>query len=263
MNTEFIEKNPLIKKIFIAVGVLLALFLLVVTMGKLKEYRFIGSGLDAKSTISVTGEGKIDRAPDTAKFSFTVRSEARELKAAQDTVSSKIDAVSKSLKDLGIEERYIKTTTYNSYPQYNYPPSRCSGEICTTSQPVLRGYEVAHTVTVSVKDLEKADDVLTALGNSGVSDISGPNFGFEDDVAIAREARALAIADAQTEAKSLARALNVKIVRIVAFDETRAYPTPMYATRDAAASTQKTETATLPIGDQNVYSSVTIVYEIQ
>jgi uncharacterized protein len=257
----FIENNQKLVKLVL---VLLGLFLFAAFLGKLKEVRFIGSGVSASNTITVQGEGKIDRAPDTAKVSFTVRNEAKNLKTAQDTVSTKVDAISKALKDLGIEEKYIKTDSYNSYPQYNYPS--CVGGICPTGGPTIRGYEVAHTVTVSVKDLDKVNDVLGVLGQNGVSDITGPNFGFEDDKAVAREARDLAIADAKNQAKALAKSLGVHLVRIVSFSENGSgMPVPVYAQREAlnSADAKGGATPNLPVGDQSVRSAVTVVYEIR
>lgn len=259
----FIEKNEGLVKL---VAMFVALFLVAATIGKLKEYRFIGSGVGASNTITVVGEGKIDRAPDTAKISFSVRSESKVLKDAQSSVSEKVDAVTKALKELGVEEKYIKTESYNSYPQYDYASSvSCYGGGCPpVGTPKIRGYEVAHSITVSVKDLEKVNDVLGVLGTQGVSDMSGPQFGFEDDSAIAREARALAITDAKEEAKSLAKSLGVRLVRIVSFSENGGgYPMYARAEMSVGASDAKAVAPALPIGDQNVQSQVTIVYEIK
>ncbi len=255
----FIEKN---QGLFKLVVVFLGLFLLAAFFGKLKEYRFIGSGLNASNTITVRGEGTIDRAPDTAKVTFSIRSEAKDLKSAQDAVSAKMDAVTEALQALGIEERHIKTESYNSYPQYEYE-TPCYGGNCVPRTPTIRGYEVAHTVTVSIKALEKVNEVLGALGSAGVSDMNGPNFGFEDDDAIAREARALAIDDAKAEAKMLARSLGVKLVRLVSFSEGGSY-SALYARTEADAAGQKgTPAPSLPVGDQTVQSNVTLIYEIR
>lgn len=263
MIHELIQKEFGIIKLVLA---LLALFLLVATFGNLKEQRFIGSGLPASNTITVTGEGKIDRAPDTAKVTFSIRNESKDLKTAQDAVTTKMKEVTNALKVLGIEERHIKTESYNSYPQYNYEQTVCYGVGCPRpGTPVIRGYEVAHTVTVSIKVLEKVNDVLAVLGTAGVTDMSGPQFGFEDDNAIAREARDLAIADAKAEAKELAKALGVKLVRIVSFSEGGSYPMPLYARMEASGAAQdmKVDAPTLPVGDQTIQSNVTIVYEIK
>ncbi len=259
----FIEKN---QKLVIGVAILLGLFLLASTVKVLRESRFIGSGLNATNTISVSGKGEVEKSPDTAKISFSVRTEKKVLKQGQDEVSSKIDTIKKDLIALGIEEKYIKTDSYTSYPQYDYPQNPCYNGICRTTSPTLRGYEVSHTITVSIKDLEKVDGVLGVLGTAGVTDMSGPNFGFEDDKMIAREARDLAITDAKAEADKLAKSLGVKIVRIVSFSESgNGYPMPMYS-RDAVmleSGKAQVSNPVVPVGVQKIESNVTIVYEIR
>jgi uncharacterized protein YggE len=254
---EFIEKNT---KLLGFVGVLLGLFLLASTAVKLKEYKYVGSGLNATNTITVSGSGKVDRSPDTAKISFSVTNESKEVKTAQDVVSKKVDTITKDLKALGIEEKYIKTDSYNSYPQYDYG-TKCYN--CPIQNPTIRGYEVSHSITVNVKDLDKVADVLGVLGKDGASNVSGPNFGFEDDKAIAREARAMAIEDAKGEAEKLAKSLGVRLVRIVSFSENgRGYPV-MYAKAEMSMDSAGSAAPSLPIGETTVDSSVTLVYEIQ
>lgn len=258
----FIEKN---QKLVIIISVLLGLFLLASTIKVMRESRFVGSGLNATNTISVTGKGEVEKSPDTAKISFSVRTEKKVLKDAQNEVSTKIDGVTKDLIAAGVEDKYIKTDSYTSYPQYNYAQTPCYSGNCPVSAPTLRGYEVAHSITLSIKDLEKVDTVLGVLGKAGVTDMSGPNFGFEDDKLVAREARDAAIADAKAEADKLAASLGVKLVRIVSFNENGGgYPVPMYA-RDMMATGAKMEAAApvVPVGAQKVESNVTIVYEIR
>ncbi len=264
----FIEKyHTIIIRIIVGVGVLLALFLLAATLVKMKEYRFVGSGVTATNTITVSGTGKVNRAPDTAKVSFTIMDEQKDVAVAQANVSKKMDQVTKALKALGIDDKYIKTESYDSYPQYDYTNTiRCITTPCPNNNtPVLRGYQVSHNVLINIKQLDIVPQVLGALGDAGVTNISGPNFGFEDDKAIAREARDLAIADARAEAEKLAKSLGVSIVRIVSFSENGGgYPNPIYM-RDAVAGAapEKATAPTLPVGEQNITANVTVVYEIQ
>ncbi len=256
---NFIEKY---NKLIIFVGFFLGSFLLVSTFIKLREYKFVGSGINPTNTISVSGTGKIERAPDTAKISFSIKNENKDMATAQSNVSQKIDSIKKELINSGIEEKYIKTDSYNSHPQYDYVQNICMNGYCQPNTPKLRGYEVSHMLTVSIKDLSKIENILEILGRVGVTDMNGPSFGFEDDKAIFREARDLAIADAKIEAEKLSKSLDVNLIRIVSFSEnTGGYPTPMYT------NMMKTEDSgsqvSLPIGDQNIKASVTLVYEIR
>ena len=259
MNT-FIEQNKgLIKFIALFVGI----FLVAATIAKFKEYRYIGT--NATNTITVSGTGKIERSPDTAKISFSVQDEQKQVKTAQENVSKKIDIITTNLKAAGIEEKYIKTDSYNSYPEYEYNNVQCFRAPCPQTS-TLRGYRVIHAVTVSVKDLDNVENVLGVLGKDGVTDLSGPTFGFEDDTAVDREARDIAIADAKSQAKALAKSLGVRLVRIVSFSEGgNGYPVPMYARSEMALDSKAGAAAnpSLPVGDQSIQSNVTIVYEIQ
>lgn len=259
----FIEKN---QKLIIGIVILLGLFLLASTVKVLRESRFVGSGLNATNTITVTGKGSVEKSPDTAKVSFSVRSEKKSLKDAQNEVSGKIEAVKTALIAAGVEDKYIKTDSYTSYPQYDYPQTPCYNGICKTTSPTLRGYEVSHSVTVSIKNLDAVESVLGILATNAVTDMNGPNFGFEDDKMVAREARDSAIADAKTEAEKLAQALGVKLVRIVSFSENGGgYPVPMYARDAVMMQSAKAEVSNpvIPVGAQKVESNVTVVYEIR
>ncbi len=256
----FIEEN---KGLIKFIALFIAVFLVVASLAKLKEYRYIGTGVN--NTITVQGNGKVDRTPDTAKISFTVEDEQKDLKTAQDNVSAKVDAVTKTLKDQGIEEKYIKTDSYNSFPEYDYVNTiRCITTPCPTNNtPVLRGYRVSHAVTMNVKNLDSVSSVLGVLGTAGVTNISGPNFGFEDDQAIGREARDAAIRDAKEQAKLLAKSLGVRLVRIVSYNENGSSPvTPLYMAKDSMVA-GTASAPSLPVGEQNIESHVTITYEIQ
>src|SRR3989344_541873 len=161
----------------------LALFLLVGTFKVFKEYRYVGSGVTATNTITVSGDGEVFAVPDTATFSVTVQEEAKEVKEAQD-----------------IDEKDIQTTDYSVYPQYDYIQKACAGGYCPGGEQVLRGFQVSQTLTVKVRDTKKAGDLLSGVGSRGVSSVSGLSFTIDDQDALEAEARAKAITKARTKA---------------------------------------------------------------
>lgn len=254
---KYDDKSVLLKA-GIAALILLAVFLFVGILNGIKNHKYIGSGMQSTNTIAVNGQGSIERAPDTARVTFSVRQESKTLVEAQDMVTKKIDAMKEALETLGIRSADISTENYNSYPQYTYTNGRA---------PVLRGYEVSHTVVVKIKNLELVEGVIGALASNGVTDLQGPSFGFDDDKAVLREARELAIADAKAQAEKLAQDLGVKLVRIVSFDEQGGVGIPMVR---QMASMAKNEMAadgasapSLIVGDREITSNVTIIYEIR
>src|SRR3989344_4600242 len=103
----------------------LAVFLLVLTISSLSEWRYIGTGVPATNTITVSGTGEVFAVPDTATFSVTVQEEAKEVQNAQEVATKKINDIIAYLKNEGIEEKDIKTTDYSVYPQYDYLQTIC------------------------------------------------------------------------------------------------------------------------------------------
>ena len=93
----------------------------------LKEYRYVGSGVTATNTITVSGDGEVFAVPDTASFSVTVQEEAKEVRDAQDVATKKSNDIIAYLKSQDINEKDIQTTDYSVYPQYDYIQKACTG----------------------------------------------------------------------------------------------------------------------------------------
>lgn len=237
-----------------------------------KEFRFVGSGTTATNTITVTGEGEVFAVPDLATFSVTVTEEAKEVRDAQKVATEKINDIIDYLKKEGVEEKDIKTTSYNVYPKYEWVETQveCVRYPCPPSgNQEMVGFEVSQTIDVKVRDTEKAGDLLSGVGNRGVNSVSGLTFTIDDEEALTAEARGKAIEDARTKAAELAKQLNVRLVRIVGFNEDGGYP--IYYKRDMAVMTMEAggfggdvaPAPSLPTGENKITSNVSITYEIR
>lgn len=248
-----------------------ALFLLVGTFIALKSYRYIGSGVTATNTITVEGEGEVFAVPDTATFSVTVQEEAKEVRDAQETATKKGNDIIAYLKEQGVEEKDIQTTDYSVYPQYDYVNTVCnSNGYCPPGRQVLRGFQVSQTLTVKVRDTEKAGDLLSGVGSRGASSVSGLSFTIDDEDGLKAEARDKAIEKAKEKADTLANSLGVEIVRVVGFSENSNYP--VYYAKNMAmdsASGRGMEVPAaapapdLPVGQNKITSNVSVTYEIR
>ncbi|MDO8576429.1 MAG: SIMPL domain-containing protein [bacterium] len=247
---------------------MLGLFLLVLTISSLKQYHYIGSGVAASNTITVSGDGEVFAVPDTATFSVTVQEEAKEVKAAQEVATKKGNDIKSYLKSQGIDEKDIQTTDYSLYPQYDYTNSVCSGGYCPPGKQVLRGFQVSETLTVKVRDTKKAGDILAGVGSKGASSVSGLSFTIDDQDKLDAEARDKAIAKAKEKAEALADALGVSIVRVVGFSEGGGGG-PIYYAKTMALGMGGASDAALPpspeiaLGQNKITSNVTVTYEIR
>lgn len=265
--------HTLNKSIRIAVGALTVLLILLSAFIVIKaagDFNVIDE--NAYNTISVEGNHEIFAAPDIATISFSARGENKELTDAQAEVEKTINAAITAIKNLGVEEKDIKTSYYNSFPVYKYN-DKCTDYGCQSGERVLTGYEVSQTITVTIRDLDKVSGVLAAAGTAGASDMNGPSFDIENRDELMQEAREVAIKEAKEKAKVLAADLGVNLGKIVSFyDGGNGYPMP-YAMKggDMDASYAREEMAqsapafdpTIPEGENRIYSSVSIVYKIR
>lgn len=243
---------------------MLGLFLLAQFINTVKENRYVGGG---DHTISVTADGEVYAVPDIAEITFTAKGDGADIKAAQTKESTQVNAAIKYLKDASIAEKDIKTTNYYTQPKYeNRSYSPCYAVSCPDHTPKIIGYEVYQSVTVKVRDTDKAGDILAGLGGVGVTDLSGPNFSIDDEDALRAEARAMAIKEAREKARVLAKDLGVRIVSISSFTESG--DNPIYYSKaggyDARLESSNQAVAPeIPTGENKIKITVTISYEIR
>lgn len=263
------------RKVVFVVLLLLGVLLAVQAVAAVKGWRYIGAGLNATNTITVSGHGEAVAVPDIATFSFSVVSDKSTVAAAQTEATAKVNAITSYLTSAGIDKKDIQTSDYGVSPQYEYSQSICpaaaTGGVaiyCPPGKQVLKGYEVRQTTTIKVRDTAKAGEILTAVGEKGATEVSGLNFTFDKPDTVQDEARNKAITNAKTKAEVLAKSLGVDLVRVVSYSENGSgYPTPMYYAKDLAAgngvSSQAAVAPTISTGENKVNSDVNVTYEIR
>ncbi len=260
---ESIELKKVLKSVAILVFIL-SLFLVVKILGEIKANRYIGSDIAPQNIISVNGRGEIFKAPDMAEFYFSVEAEALTSGEAQTKVTEKINPILAALKENGIEEKDIKTSSYNLSPRYEYP--RSVMPFYNEGNRTLVGYDVNQTVTVKVRKIDDAGKILGLVGELGATNLGSISLTVDNDKGIQREARKMAIDDAETKAKELAKDLGVKLVRIVSFSESGPIM-PMYARTDMmkfeSSGVASAPTPEIPVGENQFVSDVYITYEIK
>ena len=249
----------------VALG-MLALFLLILAASSLKQFHYIGSGVTATNTISVEGSGDVFAVPDTATFSYSVMTTAKDVTTAQTEVNTKGNAIIAYLKGAKVDEKDIQTTDYSVNPHYEYGQSACTSGYCPPGKQTLTGYDVNQTVTVKVKDTTKAGELLSGIGSKGATNLSGLSFTINDQTALEAEARTKAIDDARAKAEELAKELGVSLVRVVGFSENGARPYYYAKTMAMDAGGMGSAPAIAPeiaTGQNKITSSVSVTYEIR
>lgn len=258
--------NGVIRAAFIGVLAILSLFLLAQTISLATN--FSRSGIPATDTVTVQGSGQATLPPDVARISFTVENTAAAVSGAQAATTKQANVAIDFVKGQGIQEKDVKTLSYNISPQYSYPNPCPRGGSCPdyfVNTPKITGYQVSQTIQVTVRDLSAVGELLGGLGTLEVQNINGPAFALDDATAGYDAARADAINKAKAQAKLLARQLGVSLGKIVNFSESSGgspYP-PTFSRMGVAEDAKANAVPEIPSGENTYTASVSITYEIR
>jgi uncharacterized protein YggE len=208
------------------------------------------------NTVSFTGEGKVLAKPDVGIVDLSIVTEGTTSKQAQDANSKKSKALTDFLAKQGVDEKDIKTSGYNIYPQYKYAPYG--------GTPSITGYQVNQSVQVKVRDLTKVDAVLDGVVSAGVNQVNGLQLTIDNPEKLKDEAREKAIKDAKEKADSLKSQLGIGIGRIVNFSEnTSGYPGPIFYDKAMNSEGRGGGGPSIPVGENEITVSVSITYQIK
>jgi uncharacterized protein YggE len=222
------------------------------------------------NTIVVSGKGEVVVKPDIATISFTITEENLDVGVAQDSVNKTSAKIVDYLKTQTVDEKDIKTTSYDISPRYEYTNN--AGQVldctiypnCYSGKRIVAGYDVSQSLEVKIRDLTKAGKIVSGLGEFGVKDMSGLTFSVDKQDEVMKQARDAAIADARADAERIAKALDVRLGKVTTFSENSNYPYPvMYAKASVAENGGTVSDAVLPTGENTITSNVSVTYEIR
>ena len=131
------------------------------------QTQFTTSSVSTDNTITVSASGKVTAVPDMAMITFSITTEGKDVKTAQDKNSQDANKVVEKLKELGVEEKSIKTSNYNIYTQYDYDAQAGNR---------ISGYTVDTTMTVSDIKIEDAGNVISQCVDAGINSMNNISY---------------------------------------------------------------------------------------
>ena len=245
------------RKIFASIMCLLAValvvFLAFLIRNENKKFDYIGK-TETRDTITISGEGKVISIPDIAMVSFGISKEYKDVVAAQKEVNEKMNNFIAELQKLQIAKEDIQTTNYSLYPVYDW-----NNNIRT-----LRGYEVDQQVEVKIRNLDSIGNVLNLAVEKGLNEVNNLSFTIDDMEKIKEQAREIALQNAKSKAETLSKIAEVKLGKLISFNES--YQAP-YAAYDYSKSEMSTGVGggvapEIQPGSAEVVIDVTVTYEI-
>lgn len=253
------------KKIWLVIAGLIVVVLGVVgfTGCESQGTTFSGSIINNQQTgLWVNGEGKINVVPDVAVLTLGIESQETSVADAQARASEGMDKVIAALKAQGIEDKDIQTQYFNISEVRRWEEPKMTD--------VVSGYRVTNTVTVKVRKVDKAGEVIDAVVMAGgdLTRINGINFTVDEPADYYVQARDLAITHATTKAKQMADKAGFKLGKITYVNESsgnynftyRNY----YTMEDAAMGIPAPAVATpVSVGSLELTANVQIAFEIK
>lgn len=229
--------------------------LIIYLLGNL-AYHFASLPENAPQDLMVSGEGKAYIKPDIAILTLGLRTEgAKSVNVVQQN-NAKMNDIIQAVKDLGIDEKDIKTTLYNLSPLYNYTEAK--GRI-------FQGYSLDQQITVKVRDFDKISDVLDKATSKGATNVSDLQFTLDNPETAKAEARQKAIDQAKQKAADMAKSAGLRIMRLVNISENyNNYPQPVYGMGGAAMEKSISSIAPrIETGQQEIDVTVNLTYRVR
>ena len=160
-----------------------------------------GVGRD-ETLLTVTASGRSDTRPDEARLQLGVESQAGSAGDASRANREKMNRVTAALAALEVKEDSIQTRNL-SLQRIDYGKER--GQ--------FRAYNV---VEVTMRDMGKVGDAVTAVTEAGANVLSGPSLRVSDRERANRSAYAAAYKAARERADAYAGAAGLKVSRVLA-----------------------------------------------
>jgi hypothetical protein len=206
----------------------------------------------AANTVTASGAGTAQAAPDTAEMSFGVTTTSTNAKTALDDASTAAEQITSAVKKQGVDSEDIQTQDVSVYPQ----------TADQDGKQVITGYQASLSVRVKVRDIAKLGEVISAANAAGANSISGPSFTIDDPAPARAEAIDEAVADARKSAEAMAEAAGKSVGEVLSLSssDVGVLPGPMYR---AEAMDAGAESVPIEPGQLDISASVVVVFALE
>lgn len=206
--------------------------------------------------VVTSGTASVDAVPDIATLAIEVNVSAKDAASAKKQADDRVAQYLTFLQKNGVEKKDINAANLRTQPEYDY---------LKDGKTQLKGYRAVRQVEVTLRQLDKMNELLDGALKSGLNEIRSVSLGVAHPEEYKDKARKEAITDATRQAKLLAEGFNSKLgpVYSVRYHVSNYQPAPMVrmmkADAAAPASAQDTyDQQTIQFDDQ-----VDVVFELQ
>ncbi|WP_020207735.1 SIMPL domain-containing protein [Gilvimarinus chinensis] len=169
--------------------------------------------------ISVTGEAKIEVAPDMVTLQFQISATENDANQAVDVVTQRASDIVSLVKEKGLTRKDIETWAIDKQTRRERDPA--SGLLKIT------GYEVTQRFILHINGLEKYEAIVNELLRMPNTERLNAEFDVTQRESLTRELTAKAAKDAKRRAQEMAYGLDVKISSVYAISQAGDFSQPL------------------------------------
>jgi uncharacterized protein YggE len=245
------------RRIGMTVGIVAATLLLAVLAGLVgllyarPATAQTSAGVPGMRQVTVVGHGEVKGRPDTATVQIGVMTQAQAAKDALAQNTTQAQALQQKLKELGVAEKDMQTSSFNISPTYGSDGRQ------------VTGYQVDNTVTVKIRNLDQAGTLLDQVVQAGANNVYGVSFSVDDPKELLGQARQQAMQDAQARAGQLAGAAGAAVGDVLVITEnvgSQSQPMPMM---ERAAAAQGGAAVPVQPGEQSFNVDVQVTFALR
>jgi uncharacterized protein len=166
------------------------------------------------TTLALSETTEVRSTPDIAFINFGITTEAKTAEAALGDNARKMTTVMTALKAQGIMDKHVQTSGLSLNTVYDYPPNKPA---------ISKGYQVSNRINVRVSDVAKLGPTIDAVVKAGINQIDGISFGLKDPSTAEDKARSEATRTLMGRADIYAKALGLKVKRVLSVSENAAF----------------------------------------
>ena len=219
-----------------------------------------GQNASDRPLITVTGQAEVMAIPDEVVFNLNATTVDKNLLAAQ----QKTDEVVRNVLELARKYQIPATQVQTGYISLQ---ERYSDEGATRQPRVFIGYAVSKSVAILLRDVSKAESLLSEVFRTGITRINSVDFRTTQNRKLRDQARLLAIKAAHEKARALAAEIGQSIGKAYTINEVepRSYAAYSSNTVDGfiAGGSFSEEPSPIALGQISITARVTVSFELK
>ncbi len=208
--------------------------------------------------LTLSAQATLHKPADELQMTIGVVTLAQDAEKALLENSTKMQAVIKSIEALGFTKSDYQTGRFNIHPTYSPPPKNPPPDW----RPSINGYEVSNSIAIKTGQLTLAGKLIDTANKAGANSIENIHFTLHDPRSYWDEAIRTATANAINDAKTLASAGGVKLVRLHSISLEHANVITPRGNNVYFAKASSESAPPIEAGDVEITAGVALTYEI-